>query len=55
MFPQNCKDFPPKAKFPGNEIPKFHFFPHGWLFTPFDFGPQCSATGNHAEDAFNTA
>ena len=24
--PQNCKDFPPKAKFPGNEIPKFLLF-----------------------------
>ena len=24
--PQNCKDFPPKAKFPGNKIPKFPFF-----------------------------
>ena len=24
--PQNYKDFPPKAKFPGNEIPKFHIF-----------------------------
>ena len=23
MSPQNCKYFPPKAKFPGNEIPKF--------------------------------
>ena len=24
ISPQNCKDFLPKAKFPGNEIPKFH-------------------------------
>ena len=23
-FPQNCKDFSPKAQFPGNKIPKFH-------------------------------
>ena len=26
-FPQNCKYFPPKEKFPGNEMTKFHF-PH---------------------------
>ena len=25
-FPQNRKDFPPKARFPGNEILKFHIF-----------------------------
>ena len=25
--PQNCKYFPPKAKFPRNEIPKFRIFP----------------------------
>ena len=24
--PQNCKYFPPKAKFPGKEIPKFHIY-----------------------------
>ena len=24
FFPQYCKDFPSKATFPGNEIPKFH-------------------------------
>ena len=24
IFPQNCKDFPPKAQFPGKEIPQFH-------------------------------
>ena len=26
ISPQNCKSFPPKAKFPGNEIPKFRIF-----------------------------
>ena len=28
MFPQYSKDFPPKAKFPGDKIPKFHIFPY---------------------------
>ena len=38
ISPQNCKDFLPKAKFPGNEIPKFHIlsmhdtFIHTWHF-----------------------
>ena len=26
VFPQNCKDFPPRAKFHRNEIHKFHIF-----------------------------
>ena len=33
MSPQNCKDFPPKAKDPGNAIPKFHIFSNPNLFT----------------------
>ena len=34
---QICKDFPPKAQFPGNEIHKFHIFEHAW----WGPGEQC--------------
>ena len=41
-FPQNCKDFPPKAKFPGNKIPKFHIFTMHRPMQTITLGRRCS-------------
>ena len=48
-FPQNGKDLPPKAKFPGNEIPKFRIFVDVWKPVPLEWGDnrclQCYTQG----------
>ena len=55
ISPQNCKDFPPKAKFPKNQIPKFHILSmHVHVLKPdLTSAILCDETGLRLDLALN--